>query len=293
MKQDLFIIDQAVDVVAGDDGMIRFIMPQGEFAMKDPVGLVRLVTDRCRQGTTSAALIEHFPADAVEALLNVLTSRRVLTVAGDERPKDQLHDPIRDWIRHFAGARDHGPAVLTVTGQGCLADKLNTNLARTGFAVAAPDGDYDGRAALIAACDAPNLAWLRDLNMQAMTQQRPFLPVWMDRACVHMGPMALPGATGCLECWWHRGQAALRRDGAIVDLPHERLSSEIVAELGASLVAAELLRWSLGAHIVTDPGMAWRFDLLTMDFAGAKVLRLPRCPACGNAAQKAAREHAA
>ena len=119
--------------------------------------------------------------------------------------------------------------------------------------------------------------------MQAMADQRPFLPVWMDRARVHMGPMAMPGATGCLECWWHRGQAALRRDDVSVVCPNGGLSSDIVADLGASLVAAELLRWSLGANVVTDLGMAWRFDLLTMDFTGTKVLRLPRCPACGNA----------
>ncbi len=285
MKQDIFTIDQAVDVVVGDDGMVRFIMPHGDFTMKDPVGMVRLVTDRCREGTTSAALLEHFPADAVEALLNVLTSRRVLIVASGDALKNPNVDPIRDWIRHFAGATDRGLAGLIVAGQGCLANKLTVGLTRTGFTVASPDADNDSRAAVIAACDAPDLAWLRELNMQAMAEQRPFLPVWMDRACVHMGPMALPGATGCLECWWHRGQAALRRDDPGVFSPNGRLPSETVAELAASLVTAELLRWALAANVVTDLGMAWRFDLLTMDFTGAKVLRLPRCPACGNVAQ--------
>ena len=284
MKQDIFTIDRAVDVVVADDGTIRFIMPQGDFAMRDPVGLVRLVTDRCRQGATSAALTEHFPADAVEALLSVLTKRRVLTVAGGEHETAALPvtaDPLRDWIRHFAGATDAGAARLSVSGQGRLASKLTTGLSQAGFHVEADNG----RDAMLAVCDTPDLVWLREMNMQAMAEQRPFLPVWMDRACVHMGPMALPGATGCLECWWHRGQAALRRDDATPMAVGSGPASAIVADLAAALVTAELLRWSMGANVVTDPGMAWRFDLLTMDFSGAKVLRLPRCPACGQSCQ--------
>lgn len=281
------VIDPAVDILEHDDGTVRFRAPGSDFAMRDPVGLVRRVTRQCREGATGDALValstEPDERQAVEAMVGVLCQRRILTT--DTHCATQ--EPLVEWLRHYAGVqRTSVLPDMQIEGNGRLHAALTRSLRGAGFTVRNEDELNAGKVAAcrIAACDHANMDWLRERNRTAVVQGQAFLPVWLDRSSVHWGPMIVPGSTGCLECAWHRGQA-LQRQG-FVDIACETAgssaSSPCLAEFAALLAGTELLRWALGAHVDTEIGMAWCFDMLKMNFSGSKVLRLPRCPVCGS-----------
>ncbi|ESQ83280.1 hypothetical protein AEAC466_13595 [Asticcacaulis sp. AC466] len=288
MSEGTIHIDPAVDVVVQDNGIVRFLTPHGDLPLSDPFGLVRRVTDQCRQGVTDDALADASHSDAektaVTELVRVLTDRRVLTrePAPSQRDVTPHTDVLADWLRHYGGAVETILPAIYIDGAGVLATRLREKLALNGFPVA---DRADGAGCHVAVSDTADLDCLRSANAAASAAKRPFLPVWLDRACVNWGPMSLPGATGCLECRYHREQAATRSTTPILTTAGRRLSASLsLADLAAVMASAEILRWALGAHIDTDVGMAWRFDILTADLSGSRVSRLPRCPSCGIAA---------
>ncbi len=273
------IIDRAVDVVRGDNGDLQFLAPGAEFSISDPFGLVERVAVQCEAGTSREAIVETFSPEplrqAADSLLQDLARRRILadknTISGG--------DVLADWLRHYAGASDKTLPPVSVRGFGHVAAALTRTLADFGFDVAAPAASADG---VIACCDTPDMGWLREMNMEAFAQKRPFLPVWLDRAAVNWGPFVVPGATACLECLWHRRQAAQRLSEPPPVWNVRAMSvSPALAELAAVLAGGEVLRWGLAAHVEFDPGMSWRFDMLSLDLNGAVVMKLPRCPVCG------------
>jgi hypothetical protein len=278
MKLDLLQIDPAVDVVSTKEGHILFRTPQGDIPVTDPFGLVRRVTDQCRQGVTPEALESACNGDIeceqMRALVGKLSQRRLLK----QDPPHPSGDVVTDWMRYYAGGKAAPLPSVSLLGSGKVADAVRDRLALAGFGFDA-SAESTG---WIATCDEPDMDWLLEQNLQALAAAKPFMPIWVDRACCHWGPMVLPGATGCLECWWHRRQAASRQaQFAAANTAHPLSVSRIVADIAASLASADILRWALNAHVETDHGLAWCFDYLSSDLSGASVLRLPRCDACG------------
>jgi len=277
MKQDVLLIDKAVDILPESDGSIRFLTPSGGFVMRDPFGLVKEVTDKCRSGATCEDIAgvcnSQSKRDAAAVLIETLKQRRILTTQ-----KTSSKDPLSDWIRHFAAGSELALPSLEVVGSGNLASLMKAKLDALGFDISphVTDGSC-----LLAVSEQADMSWLRHKNGEAFRQHRPFMPVWIERSTVFWGPMTLPGSTGCLECHWHRQQAAARSAFPRNECQGEMSTSAVVSELAAVLACGELLRWGLQAYVDTEIGMAWHFDLLSLEFCGNKVLRLPRCHICG------------
>jgi len=120
----------------------------------------------------------------------------------------------------------------------------------------------------------------------------PFLPVYLHDMIGYVGPLVFPAETACLQCLRERQNAHL------VDAPFER-SIDDAMHSGASLAAIhpsmvkviaetavfQLVRYfsNMSSRIA---GSLIKIDLLSCSTTVEKVLRMPRCPACGSA-----REH--
>lgn len=281
MSGEIYHVDQAIDIVQGGGGNLRFVLPGSEFTLRDPAGIAQRVSSRFRNGAGVDDVLGSFDeGDARQTasqVIDVFRARRVLKSA--VKP-GVVPDALRSWICHYAAVPEQQHRDVRVEGKGVLADMLRARLSATRVDC---DGDPAQGACLIAVADRPDLPWLRQQNTKACQRGYPFLPAWLERSAVHWGPALLPGATGCLDCLLHRREASRRRAEPIIDCNGDGLAvSETLAAVGSGLIAAEILRWALDAHVDTDLGMAWSFDLLTMSLSGAKVLRLPRCLACGD-----------
>ncbi len=283
MRGEVYHIDQAVDIVQGGPGTLRFLLPGGEFTLRDPAGIARKVSSRFQSGAKIDDVLAGFDGDdarrAAAQVIDVFKSRRVLKSA--PKSKAVAYDALRNWICHYAAVPEQKARTVRLVGHGVLAGILRPRLAASGIDC---DGSLTKGACLIAVSDTPNLPLLRQQNADACERGHAFLPAWLERSVVHWGPALMPGATGCLECLLHRRQAARARAEPILDAACDGLGvSATLAAIGGGFVMAEVLRWAFDAHVDTDLGMAWSFDLLTMNLSGSKVLRLPRCPACGRA----------
>lgn len=276
MKHAVLSVDPAVDIISDANGNIRFRTPHGGFTMRDPIGLVGRVTHQCRLGATRESLVEgcseQEERDAVAQLVDILEQRRILTA----KATATLPDPLGNWVGYLGHAEIKALPDIHVAGEGLLAQAVHQELKAVGFGL---NVSADCR---VAATDSGDLDWLLAQNRMAILDHSPFLPVWLDREMAYWGPLHVPGATGCLECLYHR-QAALSRSSFRRTDYIAASTSELAVGLAARMATIELLRWTNDAYVDSEVGMAWSLDILRTHIAAATVLRLPRCPSCGAA----------
>ena len=282
MAGAMLYVDDAIDILDVGSNDLRVVTPHGGFTVRDPARVVRRVADACRAGAARDHVIAEFQTtkerDAAEKALSLLERRRVLTP--QRQPQGGI-DPLAHWIRHLAGSEGKRLPPLSIVGLGEMASAIASRVQDLGFDLVSLAYSV-GAVPIVAALDEPDMEKLRDLNAQAARMGRPFLPIWLNRSAVNVGPFIEPGATGCLECLHHREEAARRRtEPSPTHLELGVRVSGTMAQLGAGLAGCELLRWAYDAHVETDLGVAWRFDMLSFSLSGSRVLRLPRCPVCG------------
>ena len=100
-----------------------------------------------------------------------------------------------------------------------------------------------------------------------------------------VGPLYVPGRTGCFECQ----ERAYRRDFPLYDelVDRRRGRSSPAATLGpvcaivGGQVALEALHLLTGLCAPATLGTAWLYDLRTMEITREVVTRDPECPVCG------------
>lgn len=96
---------------------------------------------------------------------------------------------------------------------------------------------------------------------------------------VALGPLIVPGETGCLHCLLQRERAVR----GIEDLGTVGVSEHSGAmnfPFALDILAFEAVRWLAGADVSTL-AKVWRLDLLTASTHISPVLKLPRCEVCG------------
>ena len=128
---------------------------------------------------------------------------------------------------------------------------------------------------------------LRDENRAALASSRPWLLAKPVGAALWLGPLFVPGQTGCWECLAHRlrghrpaAQLAASREPAVPTLP-SLARTGAPKGIAAGLIAGEVAKELAGV------GSALRGRLLTLDLAALSLTEhalphRPQCPACGH-----------
>lgn len=129
----------------------------------------------------------------------------------------------------------------------------------------------------------------RALNRAALAHGFSTLHVALDGPFVLVGPLVVPGASACWECFETRLVMNLR-DSAVYVGYKEALASgnvegaadpvPVVASLAASLAVTDALSFVTTDEAVTID-QAWSVFLPTMEIANHEVLRVPGCAGCG------------
>jgi len=153
---------------------------------------------------------------------------------------------------------------------------------------------------LVLAFDRPEPALLEPLNRLSQDQNIPLLLCQLNGTEGIVGPFIVPGQTACLLCHHLRVTRNLdffkeyrvwenwvKGDG------HERRSGYGVlggfAAVIAGLGSLEIIKTTSGFH---EPELYGRFltvNALTFEVLSHPLLRLPRCPGCGNSRGTATR----
>jgi oxazoline/thiazoline synthase len=244
---------------------------------------------------------------AVAEVLPLLDGTRgpaELVAALDERAPHEVYYTLLELERRgYLVEADGSPPerLALLTGLGVAPQKLLGARART---AAIGDVDvgplFDALAELgVAADDEAPLAvvlsddYLReglgDENRAALASSRPWLVAKPMGGVLWLGPLFVPGQTGCWECLAHRLRG--HRPAAQLATAWEPAVSTVASPAGSAAtqgVAAGLIAGEVAKELA-GVGSALRGRLLTLDLATLSLAEhalphRPQCPACGDPA---------
>jgi ribosomal protein S12 methylthiotransferase accessory factor len=129
---------------------------------------------------------------------------------------------------------------------------------------------------------------LAEYNGEALRRERPWLLSRPIGRQIWVGPLFVPGATGCWECLAQR----LRANSPVESYLASRTKREALpaADLAASpatlqvawgLVANAVANWVAQGKLAALEGKIQAFDPISWTMQSHTLVRLPHCPACG------------
>jgi ribosomal protein S12 methylthiotransferase accessory factor len=205
------------------------------------------------------------------------------------------------------------PVMLTAVGDNIsevTVAALATALRDMGIPVQ-NSADADSSAALnIVLTDDYLQPELATINKQALERQQTWLLVKPVGSVLWLGPVFVPGKTGCWGCLAHRlggnrevessvlrqKQAQQQRNGqngsVVGCLPTARATLPSTLQTGLQFAATEIAKWIVKQHVnAAAPGTA-RFPTLDgkiitfnqtiLDFKSHILIKRPQCPTCGD-----------
>jgi bacteriocin biosynthesis cyclodehydratase domain-containing protein len=244
----------------------------------------------------------HAP-DQVSAVLQFLRSRGCFTRFGRAALADPLAAQI-DWLA--ARLPDDGydnrltlqdPAQITahLPIQGLLSDAAAQVAQQLGFQVCrGTDAPVASNLVCIHCTDWDDHASALRHNQAAIQGNVPTLYAALGDTRARVGPFVLPTETPCYACFHHRLRASMAfvdefdcRVGLPIDdlvaSPRPRPApSQSYVSVVASLIGSELLKYVRKLTLLSLLGRALEIDLLRYQMESSRILRLPRCPACGS-----------
>jgi molybdopterin-synthase adenylyltransferase len=308
----------AVELIADEGGVTlrrgaATVRIDGAGAGEAIAAVVTLTAD---EGATLDEILACFDADsgpAITALVAELRSRRLLlpvTVAGDAPVETALD--VFYW--HFGRPDEASPTPpvnerVLIAGANRTSARLVALLREAGFGELAVVGDpqlddpaFDAPALgalddgalepdiVVAVTDTAGFGPLRAWNERCLREQIPFLPVVVHDLIAYVGPLVVPGATACFECFLRRRYSTLDDAGAretietVAGAAGGRVGGlhPAMSGVAADIAAMELTKFFVPWHALTQAGCVLTMNLLGSDFARRPVLKLPRCPACSS-----------
>lgn len=147
------------------------------------------------------------------------------------------------------------------------------------------DGDSTDAPLVVAAPSPPETIELEPLNARRLERGEPWLSVLpYDGRRLIVGPFVLPGESACRACYLVRRAAASGYDEDFDRIDRAALraaSPEPISVIAAGLVSLLVLRW-LTFRDPRVPGSLYAFESApAFRLAHHRVLRVPRCRACG------------
>ena len=267
---------------------------------------------------TREQIVEKFdgavPAEHIDYVLDRLAEKGYLTeVAPSLSPEVAAFWSELGIAPAVAAEGLQQPVTLTTVGDNIsevTVAALATALRDMGIPVQNPT-DADSSAALnIVLTDDYLQPELATINKQALERQQTWLLVKPVGSVLWLGPVFVPGKTGCWGCLAHRlrgnrevessvlrqKQAQQERNGqngsVLACLPTARGTLPSTLQTGLQFAATEIAKWIVKQHVnATAPGRA-RFPTLDgkvitlnqtiLDLKSHILIKRPQCPTCGD-----------
>ena len=147
-----------------------------------------------------------------------------------------------------------------------------------------PDTDV-----LVCVTDHAGLGSVRPWNELCLRTATPFLPVVLHDMVAFVGPLVIPGATACYECFLARRYSnlddhQLRRQAD--DVPDDEGTftafHPAMASFTADLAAIELTKFLMPWRELWHVGEVITGNLLATEVRRHRLLKVPRCSACSS-----------
>lgn len=159
------------------------------------------------------------------------------------------------------------------------------------------DDALRGASLLCAASDLGEVDALLALSRAAIRVERPFLPAWIHGMVGAVGPLCHPRETACLRCYRLRADSNdPKYELARAVRQHLSASPEARASVGllspmpdvVGRIAAMEAAKHIGGFVPADAlGRVLEINLLAFGAGARRVLKIPRCPDCGEQNRRA------
>lgn len=305
MNERLYISPLVEITTLGDDKIALSIVGR-RYTIEDRFGMIQSILSSAENGleqdTLRANLSQHFPQDAIETTLKSLIDTKVLVKHNDRGSGDATQQYLAHRREQEGNIMPGASAayaadnwLVLLAGNGALADAMATSLASMHVTLERIATDAvlpvcHGKRILLLVCgDDENFALFRSMNQRAVEHGIASLYLGIDWTTVQCGPLTIPKATACYECYYHRIRAS-RKFVAEFDArsnPDNILYRALPSQLAIQWAIAEASRITLqylsGTLENLHHSAFSEINTLNGEIHRSMVLRLPRCPVCGNA----------
>ena len=130
---------------------------------------------------------------------------------------------------------------------------------------------------------------LQSYNLSALQSGKPWLLIKSVGHLLYIGPLFIPGQTGCWECLAQRLRLnravevfVQRKQGRAEPFPVNRASTPATRQIAYSIAATEIMKGVAGGRFTPLEGKILSLDVLSWKTQTHRLLRQPFCPACGD-----------
>ncbi|HXV43246.1 MAG TPA: TOMM precursor leader peptide-binding protein, partial [Anaerolineae bacterium] len=130
---------------------------------------------------------------------------------------------------------------------------------------------------------------LDTFNQQALSQNQPWLLVKPVGTELWLGPLFVPGQTGCWACLAHRLRGHRKVESYLAEkkgipgpFPIALSALPSTLQTAFSLAATEIAKWVVCGQNPNLAGKVVTLNTLTLEQRHHLLLRRPQCPCCGN-----------
>jgi bacteriocin biosynthesis cyclodehydratase domain-containing protein len=307
MVEEQYFVSPGLQVVKIDDTRLSLNLYGRRFTLKDETGLIEAIfVSAILHGVNRVQLLEEhphgWPAEVIDTVLKSLCSSNFLQPSN----KRTLSLATLDFLSHSSSLVDkvvsgfseavpvHGWCIR-IAGQGELADALGEVLAKQGIRWTShqPEDSFAGAAAgktlLVACADNSDHSFFRRINSSAISAGIASLFVSLDAHVAKCGPMVMPRANACYECYFHRVSstrahveefdAASRAENIICHPTPNFLALHWAVSAALSKILAVTSGLDMDLHLAPIQ----EINVFNGDISSSRLLKIPRCPVCGTA----------
>lgn len=185
-------------------------------------------------------------------------------------------EPARSAVRSRIAILGTGPDDMAANALSCLGFEPSTR----DF----PDGESVAALILLMGSDVQAGD---EYNRLLIESRLPGVFVTVDHCRIVIGPVVVPGQSGCFACY-HQRRRANAHHPEVIDACQSRPllapicnRSELAWRVATHLAAIRVALVAGGLSHLAPAGELLELDLLTLSVRKGKLLRIPRCPACG------------
>jgi bacteriocin biosynthesis cyclodehydratase domain-containing protein len=277
----------------------RAVVLEGRAVQRLVPALLPLL-DGTRELERIVTAIGRAAAPAVESALALLAGHRMLVdgppLSGALAPNEVAAARFEAALGALAPAEVHrrlGASTVAIAGTAPAADELIRLLEACGIGAVrrVERADVEGVDLAVAAPAPEEAASLLDWNDARLRDGVPWLPMLpFDGRFAIVGPLIVPGESACFRCYQLRRAANsdLGDDHDAVEAVTTRAATPLPIAVAATGLAATIAVGWLARHDRGLPGRLLAIEhVMLPGVATHFVLRVPRCPVCGDPRDRA------
>lgn len=296
-------IAAGVDISIIDEQKISLAVYGRQFIINDRDALVRDILTLAKRGEDMTAiktnLSEKHGMEKIDAVIRSLAQTGVLETVQVQVSKTPAHAQFA-YLRYLLGDKPSAPVAIdpalwhvAIAGEGNLADalanqmqELGITLTRLATELPLPSKTTE-RLLLVHCADFEDFASFRDLNQRAWDANIPALYVSIDSNFARVGPLVIPQAGACYECYFHRVRAGRK------SIPNFDARSDSKNYFYRPVPAQTSLLWAQAEAVRTvlaylsgtmddlHQNPMTEINTTRGEIERSRLLRLPRCSVCG------------